>query len=119
MKWQFHRQIWEAERALKAAVPTAWLVAGGKAFAAVRFPREAEPGERWAEKMWIAMPWILNGLFGVEIAFEDTMFTAVPCLQHGEGLAGVEEIHVCAHCNFSTLSHLFMQPLLGMCPGGA
>jgi len=29
--------VWEAERALEAAVPTAWLVKGGKAFAVVRF----------------------------------------------------------------------------------
>ena len=43
--WQFYQHVWEAERALKAAVPTAWLVAGGKAFAVVKFPREAEPGE--------------------------------------------------------------------------
>jgi hypothetical protein len=119
MEGQFYKQVWEAERALKAAVPTAWLAAGGKAFAAVRFPREAEPGERWAEKMWIAMPWILNGLFGVEIAFEDARFTAVPWPQHGEGLAGVEEMHVCTHRNFSTLSHLFMQSLQDTCPGGA
>jgi hypothetical protein len=95
-------------------------VASGKAFAAVRFPREAEPGERWAEKMWIAAPWMFrSGPFGVEVVFEDARFTAVACLQHGEGLAGVEEMHVCAHRNFSTLSHLFMQSLLGMCPGGA
>jgi hypothetical protein len=72
-------------------------VAGGKAFAAVRFPREAEPGERWAEKMWIAAPWMFrSGPFGVEVVFEDARFTAVPCLQHGEGLAGVDEVHVCA-----------------------
>ncbi len=31
--------------ALKAAVPTAWLVKGGVAFAVVKFPRVAEPGE--------------------------------------------------------------------------
>ena len=74
--WQFYRQAWEAERALRAAVPTAWLVKGGKAFAVVRFPREAEPGEWWAEKTWIATPWIFgNGLFGVEIVFEDARFT--------------------------------------------
>jgi hypothetical protein len=80
----------------------------------------AEPGEWWAEKMWIATPWIFgNDLFGVEIAFEDARFTAVSCLQHGEGLAGVEEMHVCAHRNFSTLSHLFMQSLLDTCLGGA
>jgi len=33
--WQYYKQAWEAERALKAAVPTAWLVKGGVAFAAV------------------------------------------------------------------------------------
>jgi hypothetical protein len=118
--WQFYRHVWEAERALKAAVPTAWLVKGGVAFAVVKFPREPEPGERWAEKMWVAVPWVFgNGLFGIEVVFEDARFTAVACLQHDEGLAAVEEMHVCAHRNFSTLSHLLMQSLLGMCLGGA
>jgi hypothetical protein len=37
MVWQFYRQVREAERAFKAAVPTAWLVKGGVAFAVVRF----------------------------------------------------------------------------------
>jgi hypothetical protein len=93
--WQYYKQAWEAERALKAAVPTAWLVRGGVAFAAVRFPRKAEPGERWAEKTWIATPWIFgNGLYGVEVVFEDARFTAVACPQHGERLADVEEVHV-------------------------
>ena len=87
--------MWEAERALRAAVPTAWLVKGGVAFAAVRFPRVAEPGERWVEKTWIATPWVFgNGLFGVEVVFEDARFTAVACPQHGERLADVEELHV-------------------------
>ena len=55
--------MWEAEHALKAAVPTAWLVKGGAAFAVVRFPRVAEPGEWWVEKAWIATPWIFgNGI---------------------------------------------------------
>jgi hypothetical protein len=89
------QQAWEAERALKAAVPTAWLVKGGVAFAAVRFPRKAEPGERWVERAWIATPWIFgNGLFGVEIVFEDARFTAVACPQHGEKFVDVEELHV-------------------------
>ena len=44
--WQFYQHVWEAERALRAAVPTAWLVRGGVAFAVVKFPRKAEPGER-------------------------------------------------------------------------
>jgi hypothetical protein len=93
--WQFYRHVWEAERALKAAVPTAWPVASGKAFAVVRFPRKAEPGERWVEKTWIATPWIFsNGIFGVEVVFEDGRFTAVACPQHGERLAEVEEVHV-------------------------
>jgi len=93
--WQFYRHVWEAERALKAAVSTAWLVKGGVAFAVVRFPREAEPGQLWAEKMWIATPWVFgNGLFGVEVVFEDARFTAVACPQHGERLADVEELHV-------------------------
>jgi hypothetical protein len=46
----------EAERALRAAVPTVWLVAGGVVFAVVRFPWEAGPGEWWAERLWIATP---------------------------------------------------------------
>jgi len=93
--WQFYREAWEAERALKAAVPTAWVKAGGKAFAVVKFPREAEPGEWWAERAWVAVPWIFcNGLFGVEVVFEDARFTAVACPQYGERLADVEEVHV-------------------------
>jgi hypothetical protein len=60
MEWEFYKEAWEAERALKAAVPTAWLVKGGMAFAVVKFPREAEPQERWAEKTWVAVPWISN-----------------------------------------------------------
>jgi hypothetical protein len=94
--WQFYREAWEAEKALKAAVPTAWLVKGGVAFAVVKFPREAEPGELWVEKAWIATPWIFgNGLFGVEVTFVgDARFTAVACPQHGERLAEVEELHV-------------------------
>ena len=93
--WQFYQHVWEAERALKAAVPTAWVKAGGKAFAVVKFPREAEPGEWWAEKTWIATPWVFgNGLYGVEVVFEDARFTAVACPQYGERLAEVEEVHV-------------------------
>jgi hypothetical protein len=93
--WQFYRQAWEAERALKAAVPTAWVKAGGKAFAVVKFPREAEPGEWWAERAWIATPWIFgNGLFGVEVVFEDVRFTAIACPQHGEKFVDVEDLHV-------------------------
>jgi len=80
---------------LKAAVPTAWLVRGSAAFAVVRFPREAEPGEWWAGRAWIATPWVFeNGLFGVEVVFEDARFTAVACPQYGERLADVEEVHV-------------------------
>ncbi len=93
--WQFYRQVWESERALKAAVPTAWLVKGGVAFAVVKFPREPEPGGWWVEKTWVAVPWVFgSGLFGVEIVFEDARFTAVACPQHGERLADVEELHV-------------------------
>jgi hypothetical protein len=93
--WQFYQQAWEAERALRAAVPTAWLVKGGVVFAVVKFPREAEPGERWVEKTWVATPWIFgNGLFGVEVVFEDARFTAVACPQHGEKFVDVEELHV-------------------------
>ncbi len=93
--WQFYRQAWETERALRAAVPTAWLVKGGVAFAVVKFPREAEPGEWWAERLWRATPWIFaNGLFGVEVVFKDARFTAVACPQHGERLADVEELHI-------------------------
>jgi hypothetical protein len=93
--WQYYKQAWESERALRAAVPTAWLVKGGVAFAAVRFPRGAEPGERWVERAWMATPWVFgNGLFGVEVVFEDARFTAVACPQYGERLAEVEEVHI-------------------------
>jgi hypothetical protein len=96
MEWQYYGEAWEAERALKAAVPTAWLVKDGVAFAVVKFPRKAEPGEWWAEKVWIATPWIFgNGLFGVEVVFEDAArFTAVACPQYGERLGEVEEVHI-------------------------
>jgi len=93
--WQYYREAWEAERALKAAVPTAWLVKGGVAFAVVKFPQVAEPGEWWAERAWVAVPWIFsNGLFGVEDAFEDARFTTVACPQYGDRLADLEELHV-------------------------
>jgi len=94
--WQFYREAWEAEKALRAAVPTAWLVKGGVAFAVVRFPREPEPGEWWAERTWVAVPWVFgSGLFGVEVVFEDAArFTAIACPQYGERLAEVEEVHV-------------------------
>ncbi len=93
--WQFYKQAWEAERALKAAVPTAWLVRGSVAFAVVRFPREPEPGEWWAERQWRATPWIFaNGLFGVEVVFEDARFTAIACPQYGEKFVDVEEVHI-------------------------
>jgi hypothetical protein len=93
--WQYYKEVWEAERVLRAAVPTAWLKADGVVFAVVRFPREAEPGERWVEKTWVAVPWIFgNGLFGVEVVFEDARFTAIACPQYGEKLAEVEEVHI-------------------------
>jgi hypothetical protein len=93
--WQFYKQAWEAERALRAAVPTAWLVKGNVAFAVVRFPREAEPGEWWAERAWIATPWVFgSGLFGIEIVFEDARFTAIACPHYGERLADVEKVHI-------------------------
>jgi hypothetical protein len=95
MEWQLYKQVWDAGKALKAAVPTAWVKAGGVVYAVVRFPRVAEPGERWVERAWMATPWIFgNGLFGVEVVFEDARFTAVACPQHGERLAGVEEVHI-------------------------
>jgi hypothetical protein len=28
--------------------------------AVVRFPRETEPGKWWAEKTWVAVPWICS-----------------------------------------------------------
>jgi len=88
-------QFWDAEKALKAAVSTAWVKAGGVAFAVVKFPQVAEPGEWWAKRAWIATPWIFtNGLFGVEVVFEDARFTAVACPQYGERLADVEEVHI-------------------------
>ena len=61
----------------------------------LKFPQVAELGEWWVEKAWIATPWIFgNGLFGVEVVFEDARFTAIACPQHGERLADVEELHV-------------------------
>ena len=51
-------QVWDAEKTLKAAVPTAWLVSGGVAFAVVRLPLVAEPGEWWVERAWVAAPWM-------------------------------------------------------------
>jgi len=93
--WQLYKQVWDAEEALKVAVPTAWVKAGNVVYAVVRFPREAEPGERWAEKAWVAVPWVFgSGLFGVEVVFEDARFTAVACPQYGERLADVEEVHI-------------------------
>jgi hypothetical protein len=70
---------WIARRALQAAVPTAWMVLGKAAFAPVRYPRETEPGKRWADRAWAAYPWAFgNGIFGVEVAFkEEGRFTAV------------------------------------------
>ncbi len=50
MEWQYYRQAWEAERALKAAVPTAWLMRGSAAFAVVRFPRGAK-------RLWSSLRW--------------------------------------------------------------
>jgi hypothetical protein len=95
MEWQYYKQVWDAEEALRAVVPTAWVKAGGVAFAVVKFPRVAEPGEWWAEKAWIATPWIFaNSLFGVEVAFEDARFTAVACPHYGERLADVEEVYI-------------------------
>jgi hypothetical protein len=85
-----------ARRALDAAVPTAWLVVGKAAFASVRYPREVEPGEWWAEKAWVAYPWVFgNGVFGVEVAFEgEGRFTAVACPQHADVLTDIEEVHI-------------------------
>lgn len=53
---------------------------------------EAELGEWWAERVWVAVPWVFRS--GVEIVFEDTRFTAIACPQYGERLADVEEVHV-------------------------
>jgi hypothetical protein len=93
--WQYYKQVWDAEEALKAAVPTVWLVKGDVVYAVVKFPRVAEPGEWWAEKTWIATLWTFaNGLFGVEVAFEDARFTAVACPQYGERLVDVEKVHI-------------------------
>jgi len=87
--------VWDAGKALNAAASTAWLVSGGVAFAVVRLPRVAEPGEWWAERAWVAVPWVFgSGLFGVEVVFEDARFTAVACPQYGEKLADVEEVHI-------------------------
>jgi hypothetical protein len=77
MEGQLYRQVWDAGEALKAAVPTAWVKAGHVVFAVVRFLWVAEPGVRWAEKTWIATPWIFGN--GLEVAFEDARFTATAC----------------------------------------
>jgi hypothetical protein len=93
--WQFYQHVWEAERALSAAVPTAWLVKGGVAFAVVKFPQVAEPGEWWAEKTWIATPWVFgSGLFGIEVAFEDARFTAIACPMYATRFVDMEEVHI-------------------------
>jgi hypothetical protein len=86
----------EAERALRAAVPTVWFKAGGRAFAFVKFPKVAEPGDWWSGRPWVAAPWLFsNGLFGVEIVIEDTdLFTAIICPQYGEKFVDVEEAYV-------------------------
>ena len=61
----------------------------------MKFPQMAEPGGWWAERAWVAEPWVFgNGLYGVEVVFEDARFTAVACPQYGEKLADVEEVHV-------------------------
>jgi len=92
---EWYKLEWMARRALDAAVPTAWMVLGKAAFASVRYPREVEPGERWADRAWVAYPWVFgNGLFGVEVSFGEERFTAVACPQHADMLIGVEEMHV-------------------------
>jgi hypothetical protein len=55
--------------------------------------REAELGKWWAEKAWAAVPWVLgNGLFGVEVVFEDASYSnRVSTIRRG--LAEVEEVH--------------------------
>jgi hypothetical protein len=52
---------------------------------------EAGLGEWWAERVWVAVPWVFRS--GVEIVFEDARFTAIACQQYGERLADVEELH--------------------------
>ncbi len=52
---------------------------------------EAELGEWWAERVWMAVPWVFRS--GVEIVIEDARFTAIACPQYGERLADVEELH--------------------------
>jgi hypothetical protein len=86
----------EAERALRAAVPTVWVKAGRKAFAFVKFPHVTEPGEWWSGRTWVVAPWLFsNGLFGVEIVIEDTdLFTAIICPQYGEKFADVKKVYV-------------------------
>jgi hypothetical protein len=56
-----------AERALKAAVPTMWLTRGREALAIVKFPHKTEPGEWWAERLWIATTWIAGRVFRINI----------------------------------------------------
>jgi hypothetical protein len=73
---------------------TAWLVACGRASAVVRFPREAEPGEWWAGRLWMVTPWVSGGgLVGIKVVFGDAGFTAIAYPRHGERLTSVEEVH--------------------------
>jgi hypothetical protein len=53
---------------------------------------EAELGEWWAEKVWVAVPCVFRS--GVEIVIEDAGLTAIACPQYGERLTDVEEVHV-------------------------
>ncbi len=53
---------------------------------------EAELGEWWAEKAWVAVPRAFRS--GVEIVFEDARFTAIAFPQYGERLADVAELRV-------------------------
>ena len=51
---------------------------------------EAELGEWWAERMWVAVPCV----FRSGVVIEDARFTAIVCPQYGERLADVEEVRV-------------------------
>lgn len=60
----------------------------------MRFPREAEPGEWWAGRLWMVTPWVSGGgLVGIKVVFGDAGFTAIAYPRHGERLTSVEEVH--------------------------
>jgi len=87
--WQFYEGAWEAERALKAVVPTAWLVARWHLSG---FPPGAEPGGRWVKSSRHSRRG--SSPMGCPAWTSRAGFTVIACQQHAEVLGGVEEAHV-------------------------